>query len=306
MNIYLITGESLNLINCEVNKIINNSLNVIKYDLRKDLLTDAINEANYFSLTDDQKYLIIKLGDLFKSGSESDLQLLENYLNNPNDKCTVIFISYISPDKRKKIYKLIKEKGKIIEITTLNKKELTYKCMEILKSKGYYADYETASYIVTNSYVNYDIMQSELEKVYLLVKTKNLNIDILKDIISKSLTNTTFDYINAIINHNLENALISSKNFLRLKIDPAMVIIMLYKEYQILLLLKENVRDYEIKNLFHKEEWQMKNYFNNINLYSVKEIKNIIVKLNDYDYKLKKGLLAKEVILDLISMDLCA
>ena len=311
MNVYLIASDSYKQINDQVEKIIGDSLNVIKYDLRTDSLSDVINEANYFSLTNEMKYLIIKSNNLFKAskGEEksdnNDVKLLENYLKVPNDLCTLIFTSFELPDKRKKIYKEIDNKGKVILIPALNKKELTYKCMEILKAKGYQTDYEVANFIVENSYVNYDIMTNELEKIYILLKPQALSIACLKDIISISITNNTFGFINAIITRNLKEAHKLSANFEKLKIDPSMVIIMLAKEIQILYMLKSKVSGKDIQNFFHKEDWQMKSYYSNANLYTLNELKKIIIRLNDYDYKLKSGLLDKSVILDLIALEFC-
>ena len=312
MNIYLIASTSYKQIDNEVQKIIGNSLNVIKYDLRINTLKDAINEAGYYSLTDDKKYIIIKSNNLFKSkkddneNKEDDTKILENYLNNPNEKCIIIFTSMEIPDKRKKLYKKINEVGKVIIFPTLNKKELIYKCIDLLKENNYGCNYEVASYIVDNSYVNYDIMLNELNKIYTLVPKKTLTIESIKDVISISLNGNVYDYIKAIINRDLKKASLASKDFEVLKIEPSMVLIMLAKEFQIMHLIKRGISSKEIKNLFKKEDWQMDVYMQNSNLYTLQEIKKIIVKLNDYDYQLKSGLIDKSVILDLIALDLCA
>ena len=312
MEVYLIASESYKLLKEEISKITCDSLNVIKYDLQTNPLDEAIEEANYFSLLDEQKYIIIHSDNLFKASKKDekkegnkDATLLENYLKNPNDKCTLIFTCYEMPDKRKKIYKMILEKGHVIIINTLNKKDLTYRCMDILKEKGYFIDYEAANYIVENSYVNYDIMTSELEKIYVLLKDKHITKDSLKGVISESVNNTTFAFINAIINRNLGEAIETSKNFERLKIEPSMIIVLLAKEYQIMNLLKGKIPKKEIQTLFRKEDWQMKNYELNANKYTINEIKKIIVRLADYDYKIKSGLLDKCVVLELLTLELC-
>lgn len=314
MEIYLIASDSYKLVKEQVDRITCNSLNVIKYDLNNSSLEQAISEANYFSLLNEQKYVIIHGDSLFKAAKKDDKKednsgdskLIENYLKNPNDKCTLIFTSYEMPDKRKKLYKLLNEKGHTIIIEPLNKKDLTYRCIDILKTNGYEANYETANYIVENSYNNYDIMTNELEKVYTLLPHRKIGIDDLKDIISISITNTSYDFVNAIINRDLKKASEASKNFERLKIEPAMIIVMLAKEFQIMNLLKSNISKKEIQNRFHKEDWQMKNYIINTEKYSVKEIKKVIIKLADYDYKYKSGLLDKSIIPELLSLDFCS
>ena len=313
MNIYLIASDSYKKINDEVNKILGDFSNVIKYDLRVSSINDVINEANYFSLTNEQKYIIVKSNNLFKASKKDDTkedtskdsELLENYIKNPNELATIIFTSLEMPDKRKKIFKEIEKNGKVVLLPALNKKELTYECMDLLKKKGYIANYETANFIVDNSYVNYDIMTNELEKIYTLITPGNIDINKIENIISKSLLNTSYSFVNAIINRDLENAIYLSKNFERLKIEPSAIISILASEFEIMLMIKQKVNLKDLQNYLHKEDWQMKSYLNNANMYNESEIKKIIIKLNDYDYKLKSGLLDKSVILNLIALDLC-
>lgn len=313
MKTYLIVSESYKLLDEQVNKIICDSLNVIKYDLRVDSLTDVINEANYFSLTNEDKYIVVKCGNLFKAGkkedsedtSSKDLKILEEYLKNPSDKSTIIFVTSEIPDKRKKVYKQIESSGGVILIPSLNKKDLTYKCMELLKNKGYKPTYESASFIVENSYVNYDIMTNELEKVYSLIKENELDINTLKNVVSEPLNDNVFNFINAIIHRDLETATLASKDFETLKIEPSMVLIMLAKEFQILYILKRGAALQSVQNFLRKDDWQMKSYLENVSLYTENELKKIIIKLNDYDYKLKCGLLDRSVLLDLLSFDFC-
>ncbi|MBQ6841019.1 MAG: DNA polymerase III subunit delta [Bacilli bacterium] len=315
MNVYLIASDSYKLVDVEVKKILQDSLNVIKYDLRVDSLTDVINEANYFSLTNEKKYIVVKSDSLFKASkkednekedsSNKDVKLLEKYLESPSDLSTIIFISYESPDKRRKIFKQIAEKGKAIVLPTLNKKDLTYKCIDLLKQKGYTASYDVANFIVENSYVNYDIMTNELEKIYVLLKPCILSISGLKGIVSVSLTSNVYSYISAIINRELEAAIKASKNFELLKIEPTMVLVMLAKDFQILYMIKSGVNLKELQINLKKEDWQMKAYLQNVDLYTISELKKIIIRLNDYDYKVKSGLLDKSVMLDLISLELC-
>lgn len=311
MKTYLIASESYILLNEELNKIIGSSLNVIKYDLRINTLKEVIDEANYFSFTNEEKYIVVRGCNIFKSSKESSedssdaSKLLEKYLENPSLTSTIIFLTNDMPDKRKKIYKLLEKENNVIMIPSLNKKEMVYKCMDLLKDNKYKCDYETANYIVENSYVNYDIMHHELDKIYTLIKSGNIYIDDLKDVISVSISDNVFNFINSLINGNLKDANNAMRNFETLKIDPAMVIIMLFKELEIYYLLLSGINPLEVQKNFNKQDWQMKNYQMNLNKFTLKELKKIIIRLNDYDYKYKCGLLDKSVILSLLAIELC-
>lgn len=314
MNIYLITSSSYNLINQEISKIVPESSNVIKYDLRKDSLSDAINEANYFYFDSSKKYIIIKSDDLFKASkkednleidNKTDISILEKYLNSPCDNSVLIFVSMSGVDKRKKIYKQISKVGKVVDIPELNKKDMVYKCIELLKKDGYSIDYETANVIVETSYVNYDILLNEIEKINILLKKGLIVKKDLKGVISESLNGNIYNYINSIINRDLKGAFESEKDFNQLKIDPIVVLITLAKEFQTMYLIKTHNNINDIQGLLHKEQWQIETNIKNASNYTVNELKNIIIKLCDYDVKLKKGEINKDFILSMIALDFC-
>ena len=313
MNIYLIASESYKLLKEEVNKIIGKSSNVIKFDSRLNTINEVINEAGYYSLIGDMKYIIYNEPSFFKTSkgedegksSTKESDLLMEYMKQPNkDTILIITLSYM-PDKRKKVLKEIEKIGKCILIPTLNKKEMVYKCIELLKQKKYYIDYETGNYIVENSYVNYDIMTNELEKIYNLIKPGKITIKDLTDIISKSVTDNIFVFMNALIDRDLDKANKAMSSFEQLKIDPNMVIIMLFKEYEILYMIANKHNANEIQKLYGKQDWQMNNYLLNASKYNLNEIKKIIMLLSDYDYKLKSGLLDRTVVLSLLAIELC-
>lgn len=308
MSIYLINSESYKKVKNEVNNIINNSLNVIKYDLKVNTIENVIEEANYFSLTGEEKFLVIKSDNLFKNSKSDDkdksVDKLLKYIDNPNSMTTLIFTTYEGIDKRKKIYKKIKEIGKVIDLPTLNKKELVYECIKTLKDSGYFINYDIGNYIVDNSYVNYDIMLSEIDKIKILVPKGSVSLEMIKQVVSSSVNGSVFKYVKCLLNEDYKELNNLQKDLEVLKIDPSIVLITLYKEMQILLFLKKVQNIKEVQILFNKESWQMEDYLLLADKYSIKEIKKIIIKLADYDYKYKSGLVDKDVILDLLSVDL--
>ncbi|NMA51241.1 MAG: DNA polymerase III subunit delta [Mollicutes bacterium] len=310
MNVYLIASESYKIIDEKVKLLIKDKLNVIYYDLRLNKLIDVINEANYYSLFGDEKYIVVKATNLFKSNkdeviNEQEIKALEEYFKNPNPLCTIIFTSLQMPDKRKKVYKKILELGKVDITVTLNKKEMVYSCIDILRKKGFDLSYETANYIVENSFVNYDIMLNEIDKITMLLKPNKIETEDINKIVSTSVNSNIFGFMSAIINKDIKKASIESKYFEVLKIEPSMVIVLLAKEFEILYLLQSEISVNNIQRLFRKEDWQMNNYVSYKNKYTLNDIKKIIVKLNDYDYKLKTGLIDRSVIINLLIIDLC-
>jgi DNA polymerase III delta subunit len=63
-NIYLICGNSYRLLEEELNKIIKDNP-YTSFDLNIDELDNVLEEASYFSLFDDKKYLVVKNANIF-------------------------------------------------------------------------------------------------------------------------------------------------------------------------------------------------------------------------------------------------
>ena len=65
MKIYLIYSDSYKRINEKVNEIINGFSNVLKFDIKINSISDVLEEAYYYSLTGEEKCIIVKSNDLF-------------------------------------------------------------------------------------------------------------------------------------------------------------------------------------------------------------------------------------------------
>ena len=78
MKVYVINGESYFLINEEISKIIKDSKNITTFDLNINTLEDVIIEAGYYSIFQEDKYIIVKNANFF--GSEKLNEMILIYL----------------------------------------------------------------------------------------------------------------------------------------------------------------------------------------------------------------------------------
>ena len=72
MKIILVNGESRLQINEVISNIIKDSKNVTSFDLSIDSIEDIILEAGYFSLFDEEKYIVIRNANIFGSAKISE------------------------------------------------------------------------------------------------------------------------------------------------------------------------------------------------------------------------------------------
>ena len=93
MHIYLITGDSIRLIDEEIKKIIKDNTNVETFDLNVIDLESLLEEASYLSLFEEKRFMIVKNATMFGTEkiNEKNNELLLKYLDNPNDNTVLIF-----------------------------------------------------------------------------------------------------------------------------------------------------------------------------------------------------------------------
>lgn len=312
MKIYLINGESYLLINEQVNEIIKDSKNVSVFDLGINTIEDVLVEAGYFSMFQEEKFIVVRNASFFGSGKlmDNETEVLLNYLENPNASTTIIFICNEKIDSRKKITKMVKEKYKLIIIPTLKYYEIENRVLDYFKKFGYKIDNETVKYIVSNGLNNYDMIMMEVDKIMLYYK----NLDYIKyedvvNIASKSINTNNFLFVDAIVDNDLEKSLEYLNDLKIMKVEPTILLSLLARDFRIMLNVKKmqekNIREYEMMNELGLQDWQLDKYLKKIFPYKVKELENILLKLANLDLDIKSGKIDKYMGLELFIIDIC-
>ena len=308
---YLISAESYRIIDDEIKKIVKDS-NYILFNANRCTIKEIIEEASYFSLDDSKKWIVVSNADFFGTGkiSESDNELLSKYLENSNETTNIIFTTLNGIDLRKKIVKSIKNKGSIINIPKMDKRNINSTLTSYLKNYDYSIDYKTLNYIMDNSYNNLDIMFNELDKImiyYGFPCTIKYN-DVL-NIVGEEKTNNNIAFVNAVIEKNLKLSLKILKSLKIYKVEPTVLVSLLAREYRLM---------YYVKNLYNKmsmsdimsylslADWQINKFYTNSSKFSNKELLGNLVKLCDIDLNIKKGVYDKDISLYGFLMDACS
>ena len=308
---YLISAESYRIIDKEIKKIVRES-NYQLLNASKCSIKEIVEEASYYSLDDNKKWLVVSNADFFDKGkiSDSDNELLSKYLENPNESTNIIFTTLNGSDSRKKIVKSIKNKGKIINIPKMDKRGINSTLTSYLKNFDYTIDYKTINYIMDNSYGNLDIMFNELDKIMIYYSFPCLiKYNDVVNIVGEEKTNNNFAFVNAVIEKNLKAALKILKSLKIYKVEPTVLVALLAREYRLM---------YYVKNLYNKlgmsgvinylslADWQINKLYNASSKYANKELLSNLVKLCDIDLNIKKGNYDKDISLYGFLLDACS
>ena len=315
-NIYLISSNSIHLIEDEIKKIVKDNP-YTTFDLNNVLIDDVLEEASYFSLFDEIKYIVCKNANIFgsskknsseESTSKKDSRLIK-YLEDSNPNTVLIFTINGKVDSKKKIVKTIKDRYELIEIPDLKPKEMFNKINELLKKDNYKIDSDTLYYIINNSLNNYDLIINEIDKIKLYYQDKKeIKYDDVINIVSKNLEDNNFKFIEVVMNKNIKEAFKMYDDLMVQKVEPIMLMVMIAKEIRNTLLTKmmsNRSRSEIMKVLGYNYDFQLDKVINYTRMYTVKELEDYLVLISDFDYKIKRGKITNKLALQMLILQIC-
>lgn len=310
-NNYLIYGVDKYLIDKEIDKIIkknkidNNS--IIRYSLNEDSIDNILEDANTFNLFSDTKLIIVNDANIFTSSNDILTDKIINYLNNYNDKSYLVFTLLSEKiDNRKKITKVMSDKGNIIN---LNKKDVdTNYIISYLKENGYQINMSDARMILNKVGNNLFSINNELDKLMLFkLEDKVIDKNSIDLLINENIDSSLFALVDSITNKDKDKMLKLYHECL-LESDPIMIINMLANKYillyQVKRLISDGYSDDKIAKELEVHPYPVKLARNMCYSYSVKEILDIILKLANLDKDIKLGNVNGEVGLEFLLLSI--
>lgn len=311
MNVYLLETTSRVLLEKQIDKILKGSKNKIIYNAEEESIDNILEEASYVSMFEEMKYLIVKNANFFGKGKlkEDDETKILKYLESPYPLCTVIFTTYEPVDSRKKITKTIKEKYEYQNIITPKGLELYNDVASLLVEKKYLAEKDTINYIINACLGNYDLICNEIEKIDLYYqKPTKVKLENIKNIISRTMVDNNFKFVDAVINKDLKKAVQYLEDLMTLKVEPLSLINLLAREYRNMLILKTLEEEKYMRKDIAKElglqDWQYDKTSKNASNYHKDDLKDYLVHLEKLDYQIKSGKIDKLVGLKIFLLDL--
>ncbi len=313
MNVYVISSESALLVNEYINNIVKDSKNIATFDLNMVSLDMAILEAGYISMFGETKYIIVKNANFFGSAklNEKDMEILLNYLEQPNSLSTLIFVCNGPIDARKKITKIVKEKYKLEIIPNLKFYEIEKRIGDFLTKNGFKYAPQAVKYIVSNNLNNYDLAMNEAKKIILYYDEAGfISYEDVVKISAKTINSNNFSFVDAVVDNDLETSLSLFKDLKVMKVEPSVLVSLLARDFRIMLNLKtlqeQGKREYAMMNELGLQDWQLEKYLKKIFPYKIKELESIMLKLAKLDLDIKSGKIDRFMGLELFILDICA
>ena len=301
--VYLLYGTKEFQINEEIKKICKNidEMNISRYDLNNDLLSLAIEDAQTLSLFEDKKVVIIENADMFTGSTSKDSEIVQKYLDNINENTTLIFIVHNDKlDTRKKITKLIKEKGKVLEYND----ELDTISLVRKLFKGYNIDYKTINLFIDRIGNNPLIIQNEINKIKIYKgNDKNITDEDVLNLTIKLIEIDIFKLIDYIVKKDKEKALELYYEMLKMNEEPIKIVVILANQFRIIYqakeLFKKGYSEKDIASILKIHPYRVKLAIQNGRNYTSKTLLKYLNDLANIDIGIKTGTLNKDLALEL-------
>ena len=281
MKNYILNVYSNYLLEEEINKIISKEDNLINLNYDDINIDDVILECSYYSLIDSSKCIIVKNFKL-----NEDARKLISYLDNPNKDVKLILIRN-NIDKRNKIYKDIKNKINIIEIKALTTNEINNKINNYCKNNKIKIGYTELNYLLDKNKNDLDLTISEINKLSII--SSNITLDLINMYGSFIPNDDSFELCDAIVNKNIKELPSLLNEFIDAKKEVIPFIALLAMQYRYIYAYKiTNKSALYLKDLFEvNSDYPFKKAIERRNLYSIDELKQILINLAKADLDLK-------------------
>lgn len=308
--IYLFYGIEDYLVQKEIDNIKQKNnieeISISRYDLTNTNIEKIIEDCEMNSMFTDKKVIIVNNSYIFTGQSkkgqiEQNLEALEKYLNNPNIDTLLIFISDSEKlDERKKIVKLIKQKGIVKEFNT------TTNINSIVKS--FFNDYKISDSSITKLINrvgnNLPLLEEEAEKLKLYKDDiKEINDEDILKITNKNVDLDIFKLIDNIIMKNKKVATETYNEMIKYGEEPIKILIMIASQirlmYQTKLLYKKGYTEKDSASLLGIHPYRVKLATEKGRKYTESDLLMYLDNLADLDSKIKQSNVDKKMAIEL-------
>lgn len=292
---YLLYGEEPYLKQQYKNNLVkalnpdDDSMNFSRYEGKGIEIKGLIDLCETMPFFADSRVILIEDSGFFKNKSEE----LADYLKELPDYVRMVFVE-TEVDKRNRMYKAVKDLGRIVEFTVQDEKTLMRWALGILGKEGKKIRQNDMELLLGKTGTDMGNLRMELEK--LLAYTMGRDIVTTEDIETICTTQTTnkiFDMVRAVTERNQKRALDLYYDLLTLKEPPMRILFLLAKQFKQLLetkqMLNEGASQSEIASRVGVPAFAAKNLIACVRGYTSDDLKEAVEDFVEAEEAVKTG-----------------
>lgn len=211
------------------------TMNAAFYQGKETNPAELIDLAETMPFFADRRLIIVEDSGFFKSGAEE----LADYMAHVPQTTTFVFCEN-EVDKRSRMYKALREHGRIVEFSEQNEELLTRWLLGRLKRENKNITKAAMQEFFDRVGTDMGALDREMEKlICYCMEREVIEKSDVEAVCPQAVTNHVFDMVSAIIECRRKDALTMYYDLLALKEPPMRILFLITRQYNILLQLKD-------------------------------------------------------------------
>ena len=211
------------------------TVNYAHYEGKGINVPEIIDLAETMPFFAEKRLIVIEDSGLFKN---ADAKFADYIKSMPETVCFVFVESEV--DKRSKMYKAVKDTGRVVELGRQDEKTLLLWLAGNIKREGRQIKQSTAEYMLSRTGTDMENLEREMEKLFSYTLGRNeITVADIDAICTTQITNKIFDMIEAVATRQQRKALDYYYDLLALKEPPMRILYLLARQFRLLLQVKD-------------------------------------------------------------------
>lgn len=315
----LMYGTNIIRIEDEVKKIAKSyagdldDFNFTRLNLKETPIEMVVEEAQTLPFLTDRKVLVIEDAFIFTAakgtGSVShNIDLLLDYLTKKNDDTMILFTVYTEKlDNRKKVTKVLKDKGKVTEINEMTERELSLYVESVLNKENIEIHSKALELLLERTSYKYENVHNELSKL-LLYTDGDITLEDVEDVVSISLEQNVFLLTEFILKNEKDKAVQLGRELILQKEEPMKLLHLIIGQfrlfYQVKILNQQGYQEDNIAKSLKVHPYRVKLALRHVRKFPLENLLSKMMLCRDIDYKFKSSYLDRNTLFELFILEI--
>lgn len=269
-----------------------NTMNYSRYEGKKTDIKEVIDLAETLPFFAERRLIVFEDSGFFKSGGGD----LADYINGGMPPATFFIFIESEVDKRSSLYKAVKAKGHITELSAQDDATLRKWILNLARKEKKEISPADAAYFISKVGPDMENITRELEKLFCYCMDRStLTREDIDAVCVTQITNHIFDMVNAVAERDQKKALALYYDLLALREQPMHILALMSKQYRDLFHVKELSKQgcarKEIASRAGLHPFAAGKYEKLAGRFTSEELRDVMEEIADLDQRIKTGLI---------------
>lgn len=267
------------------------TMNYAYYEGKGINVKEVIDLSETMPFFGERRLIVIENSGFFKNASPE----LAEYMKDIPETTNFIFVES-EIDKRGKLYKAVKDRGRVVELSKQDEHTLLRWILGNIKKEGKNTTESTVRYLLSKCGTDMENLQKEMEKLFCYTLEKDvIEIADIEEICTTQITNQIFEMVTAVAEKKQKKALDLYYDLLALKEPPMRILYLLSRQFRLLMevkgLAENGYGKKDIAATAGLHPYVAGKYIEQAKAFRMKELRGILEESVEIEERVKTGLL---------------